>query len=704
MVRGKREMNKSIAKLLIVICLCINFAGFIKTANASGTLEGNDIVITTHTTTPTTVYAGNFTLHLTLSNVGDTELKNVYLIIDGSGESSFTASDGGSVKNIGNLGKSNESNSTVSPSYQITYNGGDNIRLPIRIRYKKGDDTGTNYETNMYLSINAVPNSSISKPEPIDTSKYIPKLSIVGDTIPKGMSGGMISLPIQIKNISNFEAKNITVTPQLGEDTPFEAETLNLSQSISSIKVASTGTINYNFRILGNAATKSYPVKIKIDYENAFGNSYTLENTIYIKVIGQEGSSRLLVKDVYWEKPVLLPGDLTPLNIKIINSGELPLKDIKVSLLGLKEDGFTVYGGSSGQYVGTLNKGQENNLKFDLLVSNKMTTGNYALSIKLEYKDSTGKEESTEQQFFIPVQGEEKQAVKTVPKIIIEQYSSDPSIVKAGQNFQLNMSFLNTSEVKSVKNIKIYLTVNETSTEGANIFTPVNSSNTFFIDNIESKGRVSKSLTLYTIPDAKQKTYTITANIEYEDEEGNEYKATELIGVPVIQQTNIDTSEIIFPPESYPGQPVPVSFDFYNTGKTLLSNFMIRLEGDFQSQNGSYFVGNFDAGSSDHYEAMIIPNAPGQITGAIIISFEDPAGEKSEIRKDFAINVVDMPVEENPGMEPGMEPQTPQEGGIKGILKNKFLWIGAGIVIAAISGIIIRKRVIRKREDMTLDE
>lgn len=696
-------MKKLVGSLLIVIFLCFGMTGFTQEVRAGSSglpsiAEGNDIIITGHSTNPSTVYAGNFTLNLILSITNPTSLSDVYLIIDGSGSSSFGVLSGGAIQTV-----TLDSNSTKNVPLNLIYDGGDSTRLPITIKYKIGSE---DYQVSTYLAINAIPNSSQPKPDPVDTTKYIPKLSVSGSSIPSGKAGEMISIPVQIKNTSSYEAKNIVITPQLGEDNPLEADTLNLSQLVSSIRTGSEGLANFNFRIAETAASKSYPVKLKFEFENAYGNTFTSESTIYIKVTGQEGSAKLLVKDINCSNPIILPGDTTSLNIKLINSGSLPLKDIKVSLIGLKEDGLTLYGGSSSQYINYLNKDEETDLVFNLAVSKKMTKGNYALSLKLEYKDSTGKDASDEQQFFIPVQGDDNQGTKTVPKIILDQYSSSPSIVKAGQNFQLNMTFLNTSEAKLVKNIKIYLTVNETSTEGANIFTPVNSSNTFFIDTIAPKGKVSKSLTMYTIPDAKQKTYTIIANFEYEDGEGNVYdKVQELIGVPVTQQTNVDTSEIAFPPEAYPGQPVPVSFDFYNTGKTLLRNFMIKLEGDFQSQNGSYFVGNFDVGASDHYEASIIPSAPGKITGAIVISFDDPTGQKSEIKKDFTMNVMEMPVQQNPGIDSGMKPGIPKEGGIKGLIKNKFLWIGLGIVaVAIVTVVIIRKKIIKKREDMTLDE
>ncbi len=688
-------MKKLVGSLLIVFLLFFSMGSNITKAEA---VSPGIIVVSYSVSKSAGIVKGDtFTISsLTLKNISGASINNLNMVIDENRNSSFIIRSSNSSISLTNK----LDDETPFPVYvQLQYNGGDDTRLPITFYYNDGESTST------YLRINAIPDSSLPKPEDLDPKQFIPKLSITGSSIPLGKAGDMISIPIQIKNSSSYEAKNVAITPQLGGDMPFEADSLNLSQMIYSISPGGTGTTSFNFRISDTAAPKSYPIQLKFEFENIYGSTFTSESTIYIKVTGQEGSAKLLVKYINWSNPILLPGDTTALNIKLINSGSLPLKDIKASLLGLKEDGFTLYGGSSSQYLNYLNKGEETTLVFNLAVSKKMTKGNYALSVKLEYKDSTGKEGSDEQQFFIPVQGDDNQGTKTVPKIILDQYSSSPSIVKAGQNFQLSMSFLNTSEAKLVKNIKIYLTVNETSTEGANIFTPVNSSNTFFIDSIEPKGKVSKSLTMYTIPDAKQKTYTISANFEYEDGEGNEYKATELIGVPVTQITNVDTSEIAFPPEAYPGQPVPVSFDFYNTGKTLLRNFMIKLEGDFQSQNGSYFVGNFDVGASDRYEASIIPSAPGQLKGAIIISFDDPTGQKSEIKKDFTMNVIEMPAQENPGMDPGMKPDIPKEGGIKGLLKNKFLLIGLGIIaIAIVTGVIIRKKIIKKREDMTLDE
>ncbi|WP_139902214.1 COG1361 S-layer family protein [Clostridium thermarum] len=834
-------MKKLLHGLLIITFICFSVIGQPIARIAIAAPEGNDITVD-HSVVQNgsnTIYKGEFKLRLILNNENKAILKNVSVQINSSGDSSFSVTRGSSIINIGDFDP--EKVSISSDEITLIYDGQDNTRLPIKVRYTKvtpaggseGEDSSTELEINTYLAINAVPNSSIKDPTPTDTSKYVPKLSVVSSSLPTGKPGETLTIPVQIKNTSYYHARNISVTPQFTEDSPFEVNALTTSQTISSLSPDSTWTANFNLKISFSAANKVYPLKLKFEFENYYNDSYTSETTIYVKVAGTASdptSSKLMVKSFSWSAAAVTPGSSTDLSIVLANIGNASLKDIKLSLLGLKEEGFTVTGTSTSTFITSLDAGRETTVRFTLNASKSMTTGNYPIAVKLEYKEGSSKEVTTdeqqffipveagnlletnsklvikdfslsttpvsaggstvltiglanigntnlsdvkisllglkedgftvvgssassfftrltagqttkvnfkltasskmtsgnygigikleckdgfskealtdEQQFFIPVVGKDapEQTGKTVPKIILDQYSSNPTIVKAGENFELSMTFYNTSETKAVRNIKIFLTANESTTEGGNIFTPVNSSNTFYIDSIAPKGKVNKTLTLYTIPDAKQKTYTLTANLEYEDAEGTEYKATDLIGIPVAQDTKIETSEITLPPEAYAYQPFYVAFDFYNTGKTMLRNLMIKTEGDFDLQNASYFVGNFDVGSSDHYEAMVTPRAAGQVQGAVVISFEDPTGQKTEIRKDFTMNVMDMPVMPEPGMDPGMDPGVPVEGENKSILANPLVWSGAGVVVLAIIGLIVKKRITKKREAMTLDE
>lgn len=261
----------------------------------------------------------------------------------------------------------------------------------------------------------------------------------------------------------------------------------------------------------------------------------------------------------------------------------------------------------------------------------------------------------------------------------------------------MNVSFLNTNKSKAVQNIKVFLTVDEVTEKSGSVFTPVNSSNTFYIDHIAPKGRVEKNIVMYTVPDASPKTYTIRVNLEYEDSDGNQYNPVEYIGIPVVQQSKLETADINLPAEAFVGEMVPISFELYNMGKVTLSNLMIKMEGNFQTEDANYFIGNFDAGNTEYYETMITPTEPGLLEGNIILSYEDSNGETVEIIKDFSLNVMEMPADEFP--PEGLNPEMNRKWGIKKILS----WVILIAVMATTVFIIVRKKII-KRKGIDLDE
>jgi hypothetical protein len=339
------------------------------------------------------------------------------------------------------------------------------------------------------------------------------------------------------------------------------------------------------------------------------------------------------------------------LSFDVYNEGKSNAKNVQVTVKG--EDGI-ISKSPDVRIIEDLAAGEQKKLEYILYANNEAKTKNYNIMINLEYEDAEKEDSkySVSQYAGVYVNGGNN---KITPKIIISNYNFEPKLVRAVEEFQLQMDFMNTSISKEVKNVKIYLTGIDSDKEGDVVFTPVGSSNTFFVDSIKPKGTAAREITMYTIPDAQPKYYNITANIEYQDEDGTEYKAAELIGIPVIQQSKLDASELTLPPEVFIGQPSPVSMQYYNKGKTKLSNLMIKVEGDFQIENGEAFIGNFESGSSDYFEAMITPNKPGQAAGKVVFSYEDPSGEEFTYEREFTINAVEMPPMEMPEDMPPAE-------------------------------------------------
>ena len=133
-----------------------------------------------------------------------------------------------------------------------------------------------------------------------------------------------------------------------------------------------------------------------------------------------------------------------------------------------------------------------------------------------------------------------------------------------------------------------------------------------------------------------------------------------------------------------------------------VTNLMIKVEGDFFIENGEAFIGNFESGYSDYFEAMITAQKPGTTEGKVVFTFEDPSGQELTYEREFSINAIEMPPMEMPG-EMMPEPESLKDKVMNNTIKNKFFWAGVAVFAAAV---VTAVKLIRKkrRKGLELDE
>jgi len=630
-------------------------------------------------------------------------------------------------------------------------------------------------------------------------------------------AGSTYRLKYKIDNKSGHQAKNIDLSLKLLDEAkaPLVLENYyDMDRFISVINGNDSEEVVFDVKI-GNLAPEGiHPLKLRMQYENAFGNQFTSEETVYIRVANNNRSPIITVESINVKKSGAA-SDVITLELKLKNLGNLRADDVKVTLGGLRTDGYSLHNTTDVRYIDLIYGNGSATVSYDLLPPASGAAGSNELNVSFEYRDSAGNKYSEQNKIFVPVgEGEgtrpnitfeqiaapneavgvgrefsvsfnlknnggasarnvkvtmntdagivirsmnpvyftgidgsksekvtyklfasedaatknypislnveyedvlgnrynatqyigvfvENDAGKTVPRIIISNYTIDPFPVNAGSEFSLKMSFLNTNKTVDVSNIKVTVL----SEDGT--FTPTDSGNTFYIESIPRTQSVERELVLQAKPDAEQKSYMLTVNFEYEDEKGNPYTAKESISVRVLQSPRLVTGDISMMTETFVGQPVSVYLDFYNMGKSTLYNLMVSVEGDFQGQGLSYYVGNFEPGRTDYFDASFTPMNPGMQKGAILFTFEDANGKITEIRKEFELNVMEMampePSFESPGNIPGMEMPGMEKGSSK-VSIWIYIGIGAAVVIAAVVVVIVlRKRAVRRKE-LSLDE
>jgi len=469
--------------------------------------------------------------------------------------------------------------------------------------------------------------------------------------------GSNFDLSAVIHNESNKTMKDVSLTIEgMSSDGIYLRNSTNVVD-IASLVGGKSENISIGLTTSQKLKKGSYPLTFRLTYNDGSAAAQSKTYTYYVSVANtgaSENASEVVITGITYPNSTMGVGQEFSMNVTLKNISQYPAKNIKVSAQP-GADGAIVPKSTSISQILYLEAGEEKQLTFRFAATSSAKSQNYVIGYGVDYEtgieDDMGKMETNT---FTQYQGvnisnpeEDKKDNDTnktsTPKIIVSAYKSDPIIVKAGQEFDLDMTFLNTSSEKAVKNIKVILSVEEEVTTGSerrgSVFTPVDSSNTFYIDRIDPKAEVNEHIRLYTLPDASPKNYIIKVRFEYEDLDNNTYDAEESVGINVKQVTKLDTSEINIDQWGSLYQPIYVSFEFYNTGKVTLSNLMIKVEGNFDANQSSVYFGSFSPSSTDYYDNQIFPTEAGLQEGAIVITYQDDTGEVIEERKEFSVEV-----------------------------------------------------------------
>lgn len=552
-------------------------------------------------------------------------------------------------------------------------------------------------------------NDSLSYPINIQVdSNVVPSALEVSANASKVFTPGVEQeATFTIKNIGDRDAKNVRVEVVNSENVSIVGG--------SNVKhlpiVASKGTqeVKLNLRVDAGVTANSVSVPIKLTYLGSDGEQKEDTQYIYLSTSASKVSSEVVISNVI--SPTKTYGIDENFTFKFNLSSKNGAEKVKITVKG---DEGIVPKSQNLFFLNKLGAGETKQYTVTFAATRSAVSSSHPIEISVEYGD--GSEPVTLNQYGsvnitnpeLDKKDEDEdddKKKKGTPKVIIGQYKVDPVVVKAGEEFELEIGFLNTHKTQTVHNLKANLKIVEQGKENTGtVFTPVNASNTFYIADLAPGQTDTKTIRMYTIPSADPKTYEISLEMAYEDEEGNEVTATENIGIPVDQVTKVEVGDIVVDGGQV-GVETYFSATLYNTGKTNVTNMIVHIEGEgFTVQDNKVFIGGFASQEQESYEPTIIPDTEGMLTGRLIIDYEDTTGTSQQIVEEFTFEAMPaMNFEENWGTEGDMGipmDEVPQ-GGKKWPM---IIGIGVGVVAAVIITIVILKKRKKKKEEMMLDE
>lgn len=530
----------------------------------------------------------------------------------------------------------------------------------------------------------------------------VPRIIFVEDEeMPKVAAGEELKLLITYKNDSSHSATDIRITP-IFEDVPLVYERPVVFERALTLRPDKEDKVSFNLKVADDAKVGVYGLKFKLEFENQRDENYTSEAIVYFNVYKEKVKPIIAISNISTGDAPINAGGNFKLSFDVSNNGEVKADNVEILITGQSEDKFMVVDSNDYKYIGTLDSNQKIHHEFDINVSDKIAKGNNTIGVDIKYKDTSGKELSTQKTIYVldvksENEVEEEDETAATPKIIISSYITNPNTIVAGNDFNFSFTIKNTSKEKRLRNMKITIS----SQDGAFIITK--GSNTFYVEEILQDSSVTKVIDLKAKQSLTSNSYPVIINFDYEDYSGKQYTANETINIPVTEYSKLVINSVM-PGQSYTGSNTSLSFDYVNMGKATVSNLTASVEGDYTCVQSINYIGNLEPGNSDYYDIEVIPSKSGTNYGVLVLSFEDSSGRIVEVRKDFEGFAMDEPVFDEPSiMDPGymnpgmMEPieiEEPIETWV--IVLSGF---GSFIVMFIISKIITTKIVRKKLED-----
>jgi len=560
--------------------------------------------------------------------------------------------------------------------------------------------------------------------------------------------GTDFTLTLFLQNSGTLAAKDISLSLKGLKGDGILTNNAPDVKYMASIDGMSSDSCSFDLTCADKMVGDRAELGLTVRYRDETGKEYTVDTQVFIPLEQTDTKSLFASFDfagVSSPKGELTEGANFTVSFAIVNTGDVPMKDIKITYMA----GTEFIGKSlNTRMLKKIETGEKVPLSFDFTVSKINASGNVPISFTVEYSpgspdggngggSQTPSRLSSTQYvgilLFKPAETTTSTTTETttgkesVPKIIISNYSYEPKEAKAGQTVDITLTFFNTSMSQEVKNIKIQMDSDVSTSSGSygsassGIFTPVEGSNSFYIDRIGPRQEVERSIKLMIQGNAEARSYQLFSNIEYEDSKSTPITAKESISIPVTQVTKITINEVqINSPGVAVFNPLSVSYSYINMGKTTLYNVMASIEGENITPVQGYYSGNMTPGMQDYFDTMLIPQVSGDYKCYALIKYEDSIGNIHEERKEFTFLAMDAPNYGNETFNGGEQfpPDmivSPEEMGGEGIMKYVNIVLdklkdpkiaiaeGAGLlaVIIIIAALVRRKR--RRRLERELN-
>lgn len=552
-----------------------------------------------------------------------------------------------------------------------------------------------------------------------------PMFVLDGNPRVTGKAGEYLNIPVEMTNKGDLKAYDVYVS--LGGNSCLMSSGTAMRQKVDSS--ANGDSIKANFRFLVDAEAKSDTFNLPITVTCRDYTGATYQDSSYYMIVNIQGkeeftrASSFVVKNVKQSPEKPRGGENVTLTFDLENNGDSDFRNVKVLLGNVSSSGFEPIDSNPYTLIGDLGARETRKMELTYKCGSSIGGGTNALTLNFAAEDKHGAGIDGNTTVYvlnvIPSKNGGDGTTVSKPKLMVTNFTTDKEEILAADKFEFKFNIKNTNDESVARNIKVKVT--------SQSFSVTAGSNTFFISDILPGEEAEIAINLKASSSLQTGAYAINVEMEYEydvevknGETNNAVTANDEILLQVNELLRAQCENVQVGDWDTPvvGMPCPLTFEFYNMGRSPLSNVYVTVEGDFELATGnSHYIGNIGPGSPEFVECSVRPLISGDAELRFIIHMEDSNGD--EVTRENStmvyiadgsnggggmdIGIIDFPGM-NPGMDPGIDPGVAGEGGKK-LSPAVIGGIVAGVVVvAAVIVITVVKRKKKKNNEDEFDD
>ncbi len=439
--------------------------------------------------------------------------------------------------------------------------------------------------------------------------------------------------------------------------------------------------------------TQAVDLELKYNYSSGgttVGGTSTQKVLIPVKGGTATGQPVIRISRSGLERPVR-KGEEFQLTVTLQNTSRD--KDVRnLAAVFEPNDQISLLEDTDTKQIGELKAGESAEIPIRLRAGTELSAAASQLigiTLKFDYDSDKGPTQGTYgERLVIPTEGRKNGPGNATPNVIIKNYTYGERVT-AGQVFDLEMEFCNTSTAAAVENVVMSLDTGE----GISISS---SSNTFYVSRMGPGESRQQKVQMQALFQSKLQSPKITISCKYEYVDRDERKqasSSETIAIPVYQPDRFQLGEPTFSEHIRQGEEATISIPYINKGRGQVYNVEARLEGEIDALAREVNLGNFEAGKSGTIDFIVTPREKGEFRGTVYVSYEDEAAEVKTAQVSVSFEAEE---EEQEDLFAPDETDGEENGGLWRKLRIPAA-VSAGLAAAAWTAYSLKKR---KKKDL----